>query len=650
VIDMEFQNVDAHSAMARVLTDPAVDEYEKAIGELETLSVLNPVGKWEHQRVIGDLYANAGEAELARKTWYGVAEQSASEPNLFCQLAMRLFRVGDLSRSLELVGLACAISPAEFRYRVTHGHLLTRAALGGRSVERFGQTLSELSSALKLAEAAPELAGYVEPLWRSIVQARTELARQRFTNGEFAAAQKEFEEVSRLLKSKPRSADSPPALDAEVQIVRCQEALGVAKEAAARYRAILEKKPEAACWVSRKVTVPGSTFVALKQAGELPEERAQAQETATGAMSILGTAGEPLALSGAVRAAELAPDGTLFVEGEDFCHHVDALRHKLLSSSPRAKDAAADRAMTVPTGAGRLACLQDGRIWTQELASRKVLWTVDESAKGRGYWRSLAASERFVLVSGATEVQMLSAADGRSLWRRPVRLPVSDMTDDAVVVINTAAGGGKEFLALSCESGAALGTCTLSSSVAWQHPVLSGGLVLLTDSLTGTISGLDLQGCRPRFLCKLDVTPIASPRIFNQVAYVHYLQDGNLHVAALDLRRLRTRFEVQLQPDSADTASTSPQPAQPKAVKRTASQSGINVNALPPLAWRHWLLHFDSRSSAVLALDCRSGKVSTVAPQAAAGSVQIAKWVLVNDTVCLVGTQGQLQFIELSEK
>ncbi len=94
VVDMEFQNINAHLALARVLADPGIDEYERAVNELDVLGLLNPVTRTESLQAMGDLYAAAGENALARQKWQMVAEQAGGEPSLLHQVAMRMFRGG----------------------------------------------------------------------------------------------------------------------------------------------------------------------------------------------------------------------------------------------------------------------------------------------------------------------------------------------------------------------------------------------------------------------------------------------------------------------------------------------------------------------------------------------------------------------------
>ncbi|MCL2641015.1 MAG: hypothetical protein FWD53_09245, partial [Phycisphaerales bacterium] len=216
VIDMEFQNIEAHRALARVLADPAVDEYEKAINELEVISLLNPVTKWSSMQAVGDLYALAGETAKALEKWQAVADQSASEPDLLGQVAMRMFRGGNLDAALDFAQRTAAMSPYVFRNRASYANLLGLMAASHPTAENLSRHGDEVAQTLKLAQTSPGMNGFVPRLARELFNSRVALARLQFVNGNFKAAKDQYDATLELLKKTPWKGGESAAVDVQV--------------------------------------------------------------------------------------------------------------------------------------------------------------------------------------------------------------------------------------------------------------------------------------------------------------------------------------------------------------------------------------------------------------------------------------------------
>ena len=634
VVDMEFQNLDAHLALARVLADPAVDEYEQAVNELEVLSLLNPVTKWESIQAVGDLYADAGETALARAKWREVAERSASEPNLLAQIAMRMFRADELERALTLAGEARTISPYVFRYRVAYAYLLARAAAAEHGTDLLARYVAEMTEALRLAESSAELADFVPGVKQGLFEGRTALARRYFERDDFNAAKGDFEAARRLLASSSETAGDVRVTDAELQVARCVEALGGRDEAMKRYESILRDRPDVPCWVSTGVTVSGESFLLLKRSGRLVEgprgERPAAAGVGVQARLLSG-----LDLHADVRGF-LADDGRLYVEGTHRRFLVDASAGKLDGSSVRPTPLDPGPLTLLAAGPGRAVVVQAGGVRAVNLQTGEGIWSKEpRDLEEDGRLQTVMTTGPQVVVGGTKGIRVLRSADGAQLWRRPGDWTTFDVDDRTLALLTPTETGGKELLTLEPATGRVIATRPVSASTLWHPPVLAGDVVLLTDSFNGRVSGFDVRTGRERFVFALDVSPIrpltvVGPSGRDGAAIMHTVRDGTLHVTVLDLDRLNVRFESPV---------------------RLADHAVLGLS-VPPLVWRERLLYLDAATGSVLALDTRTGKIEAVAPAEGTASLPADRltfrWTLSGDTLCLVGSEGEVRFWRLS--
>jgi len=615
VVDMAFQNLDAHLALARVLADPAVDEYELAVNELEVLSLLNPVTRWTSIQAIGDLYADAGETALARARWLEVAEQSASEPNLLAQIAMRMFRAGELPRALALAEEARAISPHVFSYRVAYASLLSRAATAEQGTALRTKVVAEMTEALRLAEASPELSDFVPRVTRGLFDGHTSLARRYFAAAAFKRAQGAFAAAAKLL-----SADDPRVVDAQVQVARCDEALGDRATAMGRYEALLKNRPDVSCWVSAGVTVSSRSFLSLKRSGSPLDG---AGTTTPGVEPVQARALPSVHLHAGVRGV-LADGNRLFIEGTHRRFVVDATSGRLVDTQTRKTPLTPGPLTLLAAGKGRTIIVHADDVRAIRSDSGEVIWSKtahDLAAEGR--LQRVKMVGRLVAAMGTKGLCVLRADDGTVLWRRAGAWMTFDLDGKTLALLGPVTPTGRELRTLEPATGKVIARASVSASTLWHPPALAGDVVLLTDSFNGKVSGFDVRTGRERFTFALDVQPIRPLTLLGDVALVHTLRDGTLWVKALDLKLLRIRFDVPVGVD-----------------ERTVD--GLPV---PPLVWGKRVLYMEGKTATVFILDTRNGHCRALAPT---GSIPRRQWTLVDHVLCLIGAEGDVHFRRLS--
>jgi outer membrane protein assembly factor BamB len=193
--------------------------------------------------------------------------------------------------------------------------------------------------------------------------------------------------------------------------------------------------------------------------------------------------------------------------------------------------------------------------------------------------------------------------------------------------------GEKELLILETETGKAIARKAVSASQLWHPPVLASGVVLLTDSLGGNVFGFDVRTGQDRFTFALGAPPISPLTVpaGRDAAFMHTLRDGAVHVTVLDLKRLRVRFSVALR----------------------ANEHVIDALSVPPLAWKDRLLYRDASSGAVLTLNVNTGRVEVLAPEGVESAATpngrtSFRWSLCGDTLCIVGSEGEVRLWRLS--
>ena len=625
-IDTEFQNLDAHTGLARVLADPAVDEYEKAVNELEVLALLNPVTRWESTQTVGDLYANAGETALARERWRTVAEQSAGEPDLLEQVAMRIWRAGDAKQALDLSDQAVGISPYVFRYRLARANLLGRMSAGDPGTESAGRYVGEMSEALRLAEGSPALADFVADVKRGLVAGRAALGRRFFERGDFKAAREQFESAAATLKEKGGVAPDRAALaDAEIQAARCVEALGDREAAMKRYAGVLADAPATPCWVSSAVTLSGRSFLALKQRGELQEGRTEAAPKPAGRVAARAT--PAMHFHDPVRAFAATGEGRLLIEASRARYEVDVAAAKLAGSSDRAATLGSERAVLLAAGEDRALMLYADDLRAVRPSSGETIWARPaEDLKRFGKVDSVRWAGGIVIVGSSRGVQALSADTGTALWERTGDRILFDVDGRRAALLAPMPTGEKELATVEAGTGKTIARRTVSGSAHWQPPVLAGEVVLLTDSLAGKVAGFDARTGEDLFTFALGAPPISTLTVVGDTAFAHTLKGGAVNVQALDLRRLRVRFDLPL----------------------GAGELALDALSAPPIPWKGRLLYLDAATGRVFALDTGSGKADLLAPAGNALPGPSLRWCLSGDTLCLVGPDGEVQLLRLS--
>jgi tetratricopeptide (TPR) repeat protein len=551
VIDMEFQNVEAHRALARVLADPAVDEYEKAINELEVLSLLNPVTKWGSMQAIGDLYATAGETEKAREKWQGVAAQSVSEPDLLGQVAMRMFRGGDVAAAVDFAQRTAAMSPFVFRNRAALANLLELVATMDPTANNLAKSGDELAETLKLAQTSPGMSGFVPALSRRLFDSRVALARLHFGKGDYKAAKSQYEAAAEVQKKTPWGGSEAALVDVQVQVARCIEATGDAKEAMRLYVEALKDKPRAVCWVSAGVSASGESFLKLKREGRLVEAGPPAVSKAAGA--VRGTALATYELHEAIHRAVVSTAGEAYLEG--------ASNHYRANGAADGLKVVSDQDWPPLTGRSDVTASL-----TENGAGEKVLET---HAGGVELKKKLA--------------DVIGAA-GESLWYPLV----------------VAGGPGSEK-------------------------------VLLTESLEGKVYVIDARTGALQCTVALDVAAIAPPVVAGDIALVHSLQNGVVHVTAIDLKRLAIVYRSDL-----------------KAGGRT-----VGGLADGPMIWKNRAIYVDPQTHGTLALSIGDGSVTALD---LAGNDPTPddfrtrfRWRLGGDTLARVSNHGQVKMWRLTQ-
>jgi len=219
VVDMDLKNLEAHAALAR--TSLAVDEYEEAIRSYEALEVLSPVGKWQYRMEIGDIFFLAGDKERASKNWNQVKTQASSEPNLILQLGARMFMVGSLAESIELVQQAADTNRKDFHSHVLLGNLRDTSGLYASAAESY-------KTAIENSESDPSASLFLPSILERELKAWMAEADLKRSARAFAEARQIFgkaADTAARLKEFDSRANTLLA-DIQFQIAKCDMALG----------------------------------------------------------------------------------------------------------------------------------------------------------------------------------------------------------------------------------------------------------------------------------------------------------------------------------------------------------------------------------------------------------------------------------------
>ena len=273
VVDMDLKNLEAHAALARTLL--AIDEYEEAIRNYETLEVLSPVGKWQYHMKIGDIFFLAGDKERASKNWNQVKTQAASEPNLILQLGARMFMAGNLPDSIELVQRAVESNRKDFRSVVLLGNLLDKSSLYTRAAESY-------TAALENSEADPSASLYLPSILQRLLNVQMAEADQKRNARDFAAARIAYSSAAGTA-THLKEFDSRAAMllaDIQFQIARCDLALGKSETAFQRIAELATANELAAFRLDESLTIQGHWLKHLVEMNWLEPARIQHPATA----------------------------------------------------------------------------------------------------------------------------------------------------------------------------------------------------------------------------------------------------------------------------------------------------------------------------------------------------------------------------------
>ena len=627
---MEFQNIEAHLALARVLADPGIDEYERAVNELEVVGLLNPVTRAESMQAVGDLYAVAGENDRARQKWQAVAELAGGEPSLLHQVAMRMFRGGDLLSAIELAEQARGINPGVFAYRRSCAKLLERWAASEQTPQNLARYVDELANALTLARKSPALVNYVPVIAQELLQGRLSLARWHLEAAEPAAAETQLRRSIAMLRSSGQSDRAEDVVQAELQLVRCAEAAGD-RDVLGRYEALLNGRPEMLCWLSPGLSVAGQTLLEMKRRGMSLAPRPAAAERPAGPALRASLAGE-IELNDSVRAVLAAPPA-VFLEGHRQRYRIDVSAGRLAAKMPRAEALPPGPMSLLRAGNGLTVRVLANDVAAIRLDSGEVLWSRAPGEVERlGRVLSVKVGGGIVMVSCQKGMQALSIFDGKLLWEQPPASGGFDLGGDTLVLMSAEAGE-KYWAARDATTGRQTAQGKLAAATLWQWPLLAGQTVLLSDSLGGVRGFAAGTGAR-QFELDLEKPLEGSPFVAGDKVLLHTLQSGLIHVSILGLTDMRLRTGLPL-------AAEGRVPVYPRV--------GIAAIILPPLWWRPWVLYYDAGSSTVLALNTGSGKIEAVAPTASASAptAGVVSWTVCDDTLCLVGGDGHVRLWRL---
>lgn len=634
VVDMEFQNLAAHVAFARVLADPSVDEYEKAVTEFAILAVLNPIAKWAYKQSMGDLYTNAGEFQKASDIWEEITSESPGEPNLLLQVSMRLFRAKQIAKALELAEQAARLNPHAFRYQIAYASLLSVMAEQEQTVEHFEEAAKAMKRALELAESSPQWRSASQRVRTHLLHAFTNLARASFVEGQFPEAKKHYQTVLFLLKEREDPASKKLKADTQIQVLRCDEALGKLTRAVEQYADIVNKHPDLICWVSPRMTVPANVFLQMKREGHLREGKAaRPTQPKTGSGVQLARL-QRVVLHDRVESAGMDDQGSLHVKGRLRFHQIWLQDGKRLTIRRDAADSDVGPVHFCAAGKKRMLFLQDNQLWAltqEESVWEWKSWGSPPAQEKPTRIETVLANDKAVILVTAAGIQALSSADGSPLWQLKRLQPRCVLDADTVVVLSKNRKGGDILEVVDPGKGSILGSATLSATVVWHDPVLAGNLVLLMDSLEGQILSFYKRDERELFAYETKAMPILPLLVSGDAVLVHYLEDKVMRVAVIDAKTLRLRHDVSLQPKEGD------------------SLDSLSSLASSPLIWRNFVLYHDAKKKRTLCLDSRTGSLQAVrTKEQSLGTFD--QWFISGDHIVLVRNDGEIVFGTLNAK
>ena len=323
-------------------------------------------------------------------------------------------------------------------------------------------------------------------------------------------------------------------------------------------------------------------------------------------------------------------DGTLVIEGT----------HRRFRVVPGASDVAGEArdAALAPgpiemfaAAPGMAVVVHGGDIRAIEPTGGEVRWTLPgRKLADLGRILNVKTTGSHVVVGGTKGIRAFKLSDGSAQWHRLGEWMTFDVSDSSAAIVGPSESGQKQLEMIDPASGRTVVRVVLPTSTLWHAPVLTDGLVLLTDSLNGRVIGFDRRTGLQRFAFDMKQVPIRPLTIVGDVALMHSMREGRLSVAALDLKFLRISFDVMV----------------------TDGKESLGGVSSKPLVWRNRLLYHNPRTNGLMALDVETGKVAGVMVSPKTTAIGTAgggfRWTLIGDTLCIIGSGGELQFWKLA--
>ena len=146
---------------------------------------------------------------------------------------------------------------------------------------------------------------------------------------------------------------------------------------------------------------------------------------------------------------------------------------------------------------------------------------------------AVKANDQAIVLSCQKGMQVLNAADGKTLWERAASPDGFDVGGDRAVAL-AAEDGAKSWATFDLKSGRPIARQAVAADTLWHPPVLVGQTVLVSDSLGGEVTGFDAVSGRRRFELALDM-PLAGPPVTAaDKVLLHTLRAGVIHVTIVD--------------------------------------------------------------------------------------------------------------------
>lgn len=636
VIDMDLKNLDAHGALARTLV--ATDEFEGAIQENWVLEELSPAGKWQYIMNVGDLWEFAGYHDKSLLNWNTVSEQATSEPNLVYQLGCRMFQLGKIEESINLVRKATTANRNEFRFHSSLGNLLD---LSGETIStRYEEAVGEFKTAVEMAGQNPGLALYLQPVLRRLADVEIRLAHTRFLDKKFAeSAQSCSDALAAIEKLKTNPALVDSAADLNALRARADIAAGKTEEGNALLKETLAAHPTSLYWYDDTMKVTGKHLQALFEAGKLSRQEPVQGKVIAG---FKVASDNVLAMPARIGSLQKGSENALFLETGGTFFRLSNEPAKIEPLKLRSSNA------TVSWLRGNFAAFCDNSSFSLvDVSAQAELWEKDISAS------ALYACDSFV---ACFYMKKPPQANGQKTPPAPISmLKLMDKKSGHDVWEVEAAGGDvvfgekimvvrndREISAVHLEDGTAAWRTPLPRNALWRRPILAGAAVVLVDDMANEVYAFDLNSGGIEFQRLLGASLLCDPVVAGpDRAIFHVLKKRIATLECIDTGSGALVWESRLNLPAVQTATTA---------KEVLPESLGGIN-LAPATWNGWLLHYDAPKHRIWAarLDC-----GDVAPPVDLADVcspkmfdDVMEWGVAGDTLYLASRTGHIALIKL---